>query len=517
MRNHWIQCMRNLVVTDAHGHRYPIASQEWYEVVMLMGGPACLAFVANVFAGPHVRTVQKWITRDSHQMDIGFTEANFVHLAQMYAKAMTQLGIKFGTIPTLLAEDESKIQPGAALRPSHEDVVGHCGLQCANQCPYVTRCMCGPTRHHCAADGYSIPVGRGDRAYDDLSAAFKKSRLASYARALVANPLHFALPRLCVAFLPTCNAFTADDYVKPQWDRVQILWDKYLRHVLGPLIGHSSDGDSRRRKLFLLECLRRIGDRYGLDTPTFTYTAAILIDPSTGEKLVRNLCDTCFIHNAKKGINGSALASKKLMLGPNNLACLSFLLPVFHNCLQHEHGARASDLNRTGFNSMDWPSCQRLLTPRFLGCVDRLTTAGFPELAATRRWLGILSKYTGVFLSQTKTVSERVKACGFIAGYLTNWRAWVVRTPGMTLAENFITTECYLDMMISVHFAVNLFRYFRDYTDGLECPMHIVGSDCCEQCFCKIGGAVFGTRVWTFDRGLISLQKFHLMATAPRE
>ena len=59
------------------------------------------------------------------------------------------------------------------------------------------------------------------------------------------NPLHPKLPSVALSLQGTCNRFNAAD-VQGQWDRARVLWNKHLRHVLGPLCGFGSDGDERR-------------------------------------------------------------------------------------------------------------------------------------------------------------------------------------------------------------------------------------------------------------------------------
>ena len=58
----------------------------------------------------------------------------------------------------------------------------------------------------------------------------------------------------------TCNRFTAGD-VEEQWDLIQREYGAKVEPVLGPLIGHSSDGDSRRRK-GMLKNMANIGDTF---------------------------------------------------------------------------------------------------------------------------------------------------------------------------------------------------------------------------------------------------------------
>ena len=86
---------------------------------------------------------------------------------------------------------------------------------------------------------------------------------------ILLHPLHQVYPCLphqgypCVTLLlqATCNKFTSDD-VKMQWETIDKEYCKNLEAIMGPLIGNSSDGDSRRRKLMLLHMSNDTGDRY---------------------------------------------------------------------------------------------------------------------------------------------------------------------------------------------------------------------------------------------------------------
>ena len=60
------------------------------------------------------------------------------------------------------------------------------------------------------------------------------------------NLLHVSLPRLVLVESCTCNCFDAT-WVKQQWNRIESLWNKECTNIVGPIIGHASDGDSRRR------------------------------------------------------------------------------------------------------------------------------------------------------------------------------------------------------------------------------------------------------------------------------
>ncbi|KAL3695382.1 hypothetical protein R1sor_009458 [Riccia sorocarpa] len=58
-----------------------------------------------------------------------------------------------------------------------------------------------------------------------------------------------------------------------------------------------------------------------------------------------------------------------------------------------------------------------------------------------------------------------------------------------TLSEkNMVSMECWHDVQMSCHMVVLLCRLFRDKYSGLKVPMHLLGSDCCEHFFSRVGG-----------------------------
>ena len=93
------------------------------------------------------------------------------------------------------------------------------------------------------------------------------------------------------------------------------LCESILDPVLGPGIGHASDGDSRRRKLLLNQSIGVV-DRYRpipvdlgfIMSARFELTAA-------GKKLLRDLYDQDPIHNDKKIFNPLDHPTRILQLG----------------------------------------------------------------------------------------------------------------------------------------------------------------------------------------------------------
>ena len=101
--------------------------------------------------------------------------------------------------------------------------------------------------HKCLFDK-RIVIGDDENSYDRMVKAFQEHQVGGYARAILLNPLHPNLPRVVLWLTPTCNRFTHVD-VEKQWTSILTEYKKELESVLGPLIGQSSDGDSRRAKL----------------------------------------------------------------------------------------------------------------------------------------------------------------------------------------------------------------------------------------------------------------------------
>ena len=46
--------------------------------------------------------------------------------------------------------------------------------------------------------------------------------------------------------------------MKRQWQEVEELWEKHHDVYIGPIIGHASDGDSRRRNIMIQDYLGKL-------------------------------------------------------------------------------------------------------------------------------------------------------------------------------------------------------------------------------------------------------------------
>jgi hypothetical protein len=153
------------------------------------------------------------------------------------------------------------------------------------------------------------------------------------------NPLHSKLPRLVLVVSCTCNCFDTC-WVRLQWGRIDQLWRQHCEEHIGPIVGHASDGDSRRRQLMLEDYTSKVVSRYEVPWEGFILSAS-LVDISS----VSGLQDQDFIHNGKKLINPLDSPVRVLQLG-GIVCCLEHVGQMYNKFTFDEHGLWLEDVNR---------------------------------------------------------------------------------------------------------------------------------------------------------------------------
>ena len=147
--------------------------------------------------------------------------------------------------------------------------------------------------------------------------------------------------------MPTCNRFN-HEFVFKQWQRVERLYEQELQEIVGPLIGHSSDGDSRRRKAMLQLATNNFGSRF---RPVPTELGFVLscskIEMENGY-IIRDSCGQDYIHNHKKLLNPLDHASRMLTLGKiNYMVHMNHLQLVYEMFPIPDHGLGVNDSQRS--------------------------------------------------------------------------------------------------------------------------------------------------------------------------
>ena len=218
---------------EKNGKRYQVPFKLFLEVLLLWGGPRIANFVAINLGAPEIHSIYCWRNQHHTELDGGIKETNFKQLSVLYKEA-TARG-KVGPVPALAAEDETGIIGQISYNQRTDEPLGFCGVK--------------GTEHKCL-DYFTVSVGEGEEGYKSIVNAFEQCKIGTYRRAILLNPLHPKLPRIAVLTMPTCNKFD-HTFVYRQWQDVEQLYEQELKPIMGPLIGHSSDGDSRQRKIML--------------------------------------------------------------------------------------------------------------------------------------------------------------------------------------------------------------------------------------------------------------------------
>lgn len=85
-------------------------------------------------------------------------------------------------------------------------------------------------------------MGSCEKGYNKIVDNFCTNRVGAFDRIVMVNPLYQSLPRLVLMVMCTCNCFDAP-WVRQQWLRIQDLWNKECKNILGPIVEHTSDVD----------------------------------------------------------------------------------------------------------------------------------------------------------------------------------------------------------------------------------------------------------------------------------
>jgi hypothetical protein len=261
------------------GFRFSTNSKSFAQTLKIYGGRRMCDLFSLNFAGPTYMTIKR-----ENQKGVQFVPGEhrevFRCVAEIYKCAMVVHGV-VGPIPMILAEDETKVKPRVTWEQKWDALGG----------------FCGPKDDHVCVSNYKVSIGDGEEGYNKIADAFRNDKIGGFTRVIMVSPMHEKLPRLILSVACTCNCFDAD-WVKKQWERVDALWAAECEQVVGPILGHASDGDSRRHQLMLLDYLTTTQNRY-----TVPWEGWLMCAGLDNEGRIYGLHDQDFIHNGKKLIN----------------------------------------------------------------------------------------------------------------------------------------------------------------------------------------------------------------------
>ena len=240
--------------------------------------------------------------------------------------------------------------------------------------------------------------------------------------------------------------------------------EHFLPIVKTPLLGQTSDGDSRRRAAAERLLNSQEGERFRINHDNFTLSGRI--DRSDdGTPTCLNICSQDWIHDAKKLSYPLDHATRRLCLG-GHTAHMNDLLLVKNEFSPFEHGLREEDVIRR--DRQNFGSAQRLFFPRVQSCLARLENGAHGnrhyDVKGTRVYLHICFMFVEIYCSQSLSLYMRVVYASCVANFLRIWRWWVHRTAGLNLKDNFLTRQCYTDVLISCHSVVLHIKAAREFT-----------------------------------------------------
>ena len=250
------------------------------------------------------------------------------------------------------------------------------------------------------------------------------------------------------------------------------------------VIGHGSDGDSRRFRLQQLGMNSEAGIRFGCLAPCFHLTC---MQVSGG---YRHLHSQDPLHNAKKLQSPADVTSRNLYVG-NELATWAMLDQVWRCHNPQDHGLRREDVTRSDRQSVRTVTVTTAKKAR--ECLRKMREEpkdgqSPKDTLGLEIWFQIISKYMLVFYSKKHSAGERVRLASCVLNFLHIKRHWVAKHNNLSLAKNAESKQCFDHVELSLCSAILKLRVFATSFSHLPWNLSKTGSDCCEILFSQLGG-----------------------------
>ena len=473
--------------TKKRGRRYEESCRQFYEVLLILGGPSIAKFVALNLDGPDIDTIHHWRRKSKLNLKLLPCKTNMDQFLALFSELKKKHNVPL--VPVLTAEDETAVKSYVTYEQDSDTLVGFCGEATDDKNSH--RCMPNVT----------VVIGDGEAGYTRICEAFSSKKKAGYARVILLNPLHPVYPRVTLLLQATCNKFTSDD-VKEQWDSIESEYRKNLEAVVGPLIGQSSDGDRRRRKLMLQNMSNDTGDRFRPIPKKLGFTLSARKEVKGDKYIIRDVGDQDCIHQGKKLINPLDHSTRTMMMGDTNTIHMNHLQLLSDRFDRLHHGLTKTHILRK--DRQNWKVAQELAFLRVHDCLKKMIngTEEHPPLLSvkgTLTYLEVVWMYIEVFFSPVATLRQRIVYSAAVIHFLGIWRNFIHHHKDYQLKSHFITRECYQDALISCHFSVILICFMRDNFPDVPCRLDLSGSDCCESFFSSNGQWVGNHHSYSFS------------------
>jgi len=208
------------------GHRWSGTSKAFCGMLRASAGSAVL----NMVAGPlHLTTERtaRVVMSGAATWTPRLTDEDFKVLAMVCKAEMEAKGIELGSVPCLMAEDETGVNPQMCYDHRLDVAWGSCGKLCGRKCGTIVECRKAKCADPHVGDFTCDNGVDMSGSYDQIKAALDACRVSTLARAVVVNLLQRALLPFTILFTGTCKTFTAAGYIIPQWDLIARLYKKH--------------------------------------------------------------------------------------------------------------------------------------------------------------------------------------------------------------------------------------------------------------------------------------------------
>ena len=339
----------------------------------------------------------------------------FADVNVLYERQLSLRDVRCGTVCVVAAEDESAVSAAVeGMEPDLDkrevNLVGFCGPLCGEVGPDGQ-----PGPHKCGLSGVKFSAN-GTCQMADLRRIFEQHRVGHYVSVVLIVPLCHDLPVVACHLEVTCNRFTSAD-IDEKWNWLsEQYYSAGLGETLGPLLGHASDGDVRRRGAQLRRSLRCTAppgaELYsgvdGLDI-------CVTLSEVNGKQRPCHLSVQDYIHGYKKFFN-CFRDTKDMALGVHSIS-MAALVETVERISVEVHGIRAGDV-APDRNRQNTRPILRMVSPDALAAIATL-----PDFEERHRG-------THAFLSLISAPSLKVAMPPPRFGERWNWRS--KQTPWVT-------------------------------------------------------------------------------------
>lgn len=325
--------------------------------------------------------------------------------------------------------------------------------------------------------GFVLPLKKGIPQTDSFIArsakfiqdCFKNENKSNYAYIIMVQPLFSYAPSFCLAIFGTDNRFTAND-VLYRWENIKLNLEK--RGIV--LLGISSDGDTRlmkamRQKAELGNVLKE-HKIFSCDWFNAGYTV------STNEKVsVSYIQDT--VHIATK-LRTRLLNPKVEIVIGNKTASPQYLKYLINNFSKDKHLLTEQDLKLE--DKMNFKAAEKMCSNNVINLLKTM-----PDTEATCAYLNIMNLVTSSFLAKELDIEKRLYNLWYCVFFVRIWRKWIKDNNKYSLANNFITTNCYVCIELNAHALINVIVNIRNnphLSKNIFLP-NLFSSQTCEKTF----------------------------------